>query len=80
MQVNNLLKFLMQLYFKPTTAKMLSNLKVGAQRRAATPSLRVLCEWLMRRCCCAWRDRVCVASGPPLGWGGSPWRPRTVTV
>lgn len=27
-QVNNLLKFLMQLYFKPTTAKMLSNLKV----------------------------------------------------
>lgn len=29
-QVNNLLKFLMQLYFKPTTAKMLSNLKVRA--------------------------------------------------
>lgn len=28
-QVNNLLKFLMQLYFRPTTAKMLSNLKVG---------------------------------------------------
>ncbi|KAI7844758.1 hypothetical protein COHA_001640 [Chlorella ohadii] len=26
--VNNLLKFLMQLYFKPTTAKMLSNLKI----------------------------------------------------
>ncbi len=30
-QVNNLLKFLMQLYFKPTTAKMLSNLKVRAR-------------------------------------------------
>lgn len=27
--VNNYLKFAMQLYFKPTTAKMLSNLKVG---------------------------------------------------
>ena len=26
--VNNYLKFAMQLYFKPTTAKMLSNLKV----------------------------------------------------
>jgi len=26
--VNNYLKFVMQLYFKPTTAKMLSNLKV----------------------------------------------------
>ena len=26
--VNNYLKFGMQLYFKPTTAKMLSNLKV----------------------------------------------------
>lgn len=28
--VNNYLKFAMQLYFKPTTAKMLSNLKVSA--------------------------------------------------
>ena len=27
--VNNYLKFAMQLYFKPTTAKMLGNLKVG---------------------------------------------------
>lgn len=27
--INNYLKFAMQLYFKPTTAKMLSNLKVG---------------------------------------------------
>lgn len=26
--INNYLKFAMQLYFKPTTAKMLSNLKV----------------------------------------------------
>ena len=26
--INNYLKFVMQLYFKPTTAKMLSNLKV----------------------------------------------------
>jgi len=29
--VNNYLKFVMQLYFKPTTAKMLSNLKVPSQ-------------------------------------------------
>ncbi len=28
--VNNYLKFAMQLYFKPTTAKMLGNLKVPA--------------------------------------------------
>lgn len=28
--INNYLKFAMQLYFKPTTAKMLSNLKVRA--------------------------------------------------
>lgn len=27
--INNYLKFAMQLYFKPTTAKMLGNLKVG---------------------------------------------------
>lgn len=29
--VNNYLKFGMQLYFKPTTAKMLSNMKVGGR-------------------------------------------------
>lgn len=28
--LNNYLKFMMQLYFKPTTAKMLANLKVHA--------------------------------------------------
>ena len=32
MQVNNYLKFAMQLFFKPTTAKMLSNLKVHTLR------------------------------------------------
>ena len=30
--VNNYMKFAMQLYFKPTTAKMLSNLKVRQRR------------------------------------------------
>ncbi len=33
--VNNYLKFAMQLYFKPTTAKMLSNLKVHYSSLAA---------------------------------------------
>jgi hypothetical protein len=28
--VNNYLKFIMQLYFRPATVKMLSNLKAGA--------------------------------------------------
>ncbi len=32
LQVNNYLKFAMQLFFKPTTAKMLGNLKVGWRR------------------------------------------------
>jgi hypothetical protein len=38
--VNNYLKFSMQLFFKPTTAKMLSNLKV-----------RVTCNCM---CVCVW--------------------------
>ena len=35
--VNNYLKFAMQLYFKPTTAKMLSNLKVHDRQLPAEP-------------------------------------------
>ena len=35
--VNNYLKFVMQLYFKPTTAKMLSNLKVRSQQSIHRP-------------------------------------------
>jgi hypothetical protein len=32
--LNNYLKFLMQLYFKPTTTKMLGNLKVSGVKAA----------------------------------------------
>lgn len=42
--INNYLKFAMQLYFKPTTAKMLSNLKVGCHRRAWPPLRTILCR------------------------------------
>jgi hypothetical protein len=58
LQVNNYLKFAMQLFFKPTTAKMLSNLKVGA-----LCTLRACCACLLHGCshavghcaCCSWR-------------------------
>ncbi|KAK9804388.1 hypothetical protein WJX72_010671 [[Myrmecia] bisecta] len=39
--VNNYLKFAMQLYFKPTTAKMLGNLKILV--------IAVLMKWVMKR-------------------------------
>ncbi|EFN56541.1 hypothetical protein CHLNCDRAFT_22063 [Chlorella variabilis] len=45
--VNNYLKFLMQLYFKPTTAKMLSNLK--ARRWGAILVIAVLLRSVMNR-------------------------------
>ena len=41
--INNYLKFAMQLYFKPTTAKMLGNLKVH------TTDTRRLMDWFKRR-------------------------------
>lgn len=40
LQVNNYLKFLMQLYFRPTTAKMLSNLKVRVRGDAGAGEWR----------------------------------------
>ena len=44
--VNNYIKFVMQLYFHPTTVKMLSNLKVLSNRRSV--------KMLMSRTC--WID------------------------
>jgi hypothetical protein len=41
--VNNYLKFGMQLYFKPTTAKMLSNMKVGAPHAGRIKALGGSC-------------------------------------
>ena len=39
LQINNYLKFAMQLFFKPTTAKMLSNLKVRSRRTRSRPGM-----------------------------------------
>lgn len=38
--INNYLKFVMQLYFRPATVKMLSNLKVGVKEREEQSALR----------------------------------------
>ena len=52
--VNNHLKFAMQLYFKPTTAKMLGNLKVAPPPPFWAPPRSALCHPAPQLALCGW--------------------------